>query len=95
MLSSHLWLTLPFFVVVAALGVHCCIQAFCSFCEQLLTAGASLVAEHRPGAQASVVAAHGLSCLMVCGIRPPRPGVRLMSPALAGRFLSATPPGKS
>ena len=34
-----------------------------------------------------VVAAHGLSCSEACGIKP-------VSPALAGRFLTTEPPGK-
>ena len=53
------------------------------------------------GAQASVVAACALSS---CGSRPqllqgmwdlPRPGIEPVSPALAGRFLTTVPPGKS
>ena len=36
----------------------------------------------------SEVAAHGLSC-------PEASGIRHMSPALAGRFLTTGPPGKS
>ena len=52
------------------------------------------------GAQASVVVARGLSS---CGTRAqllcsmwdlPRPGLKPVSPALAGRFLTTAPPGK-
>ena len=46
-------------------------------------------------ARTSVVAAHGLSCFTACRILVPRPGIKLMSPALAGRFSTTGPPGKS
>ena len=38
--------------------------------------------------QTSVVVAHELSCSTACGIKP-------VSPALAGGFLTTAPPGKS
>ena len=37
---------------------------------------------------------HGLSCTASCGLYP-EPGVKPVSPALAGRFLKAESPGKS
>ena len=43
----------------------------------------------------SVVEAHRLSCPVACGILIPGPGIEPMSPALAGRFLTTGPPGKS
>ena len=43
----------------------------------------------------SVVVAQGLSCSKACGILIPWPGIKLMSPALEGRFLTSGPPGKS
>ena len=39
---------------------------------------------------ASVVVAHGLSGMW----DPPRPGIKPVSSALAGRFLTTEPPGK-
>ena len=42
----------------------------------------------------SVVARHGLSCSSTCGILVPKPGIKLASPALQGRFLITGPPGK-
>ena len=39
--------------------------------------------------------AHGLSCPGVSGILAPQPGIKPMSPALEGRFLTTRPPGKS
>ena len=79
---------------MAALGLHCCVQAFSSCGEWgllfivvrgLLFAVASLVVEHRLyGTQASVVVARRLSCSAACGIFP----------ALTGRFSTTAPPGK-
>lgn len=42
--------------------------------RRLLLVGASPPAEHRPRAQASAVAARGLSCLTACGTLPPEQG---------------------
>ena len=42
-----------------------------------------------------MVVAHGFSCPEACGILVPRPGIKPMSPALAGGFLTTGPPGKS
>ena len=39
--------------------------------------------------------AHGLSCPGVSGILALQPGIKPMSPALEGRFLTTRPPGKS
>ena len=63
-----------------------------------LVAVASLAAEHRfYGTQASVVAANRLSCMwdVACGILVPRPGIKPVSPALAGGFLTTRQPGTS
>ena len=43
----------------------------------------------------SGVAAHRLSCPAACGISVPWPGIKLMSPALDGGFLTTGPPGES
>ena len=62
-----------------------------------LGARASVVAAHglsSCGTQASVVVAHGLSCSVACGIFPDQ-GSNPRALALAGRFLTAAPPGKS
>ena len=99
------------YLFLAALGLCCFVQAFSSGeCEllfisvlALLVAVASLVAERGPeGARASVVAALRLSS---CGAWAyellhgmwdlPRSGIKPVSPALAHRFLSTGPPGKS
>ena len=43
---------------------------------------------------ASVIVALRLSCSEACGILVPKPGIKPLSPALAGRFLTTGPPGK-
>ena len=47
------------------------------------------------GMQASIVAEHRLSCLMVHGILPPWPELEPASPAMEGGFSTTRPPGKS
>ena len=46
------------------------------------------------GSADSVIAMHSLSCSEACG-NLPRPRIKPMSSALAGRFSSTAPPGKS
>ena len=60
----------------------------------LLTAVASLVAEHRlsVGRGGSIVAAHGLICPSACRIFL---RIEPTSSVLAGRFFTTGPPGKS
>ena len=43
----------------------------------------------------ALVSAQQLSCSSTCGILVPQPGIKPVSPALEGRFLSTGPPGKS
>ena len=43
---------------------------------------------------ASVVAAHGLSCSVACGILVAEPGFEVVSLALQGGFLTTGPRGK-
>ena len=60
--------------------------------RRLLTAVASLDAEHRLyDTQASVVVAHRPSCSEAGEILIPEPGIKPVSPALAGGFLSTVP----
>ena len=97
-----------FKLFLVVLGLHCCAWAFSDSSEQGLLsscmcgphiATASLVADM--GVQASAVA---IRVLGSCGTSAqvshsmydlPTPGIELMSPALAGRFLTTGPPGKS
>ena len=44
---------------------------------------------------ASLVVAHRFSCPTTCRILVPLPGIKPVSPALEGRFLTTGPPGKS
>ena len=67
----------------------------------LLVAGASLVVEHRLwGTRASVVVARGLSShgpraeLLLGMWNLPRPEIKPVFPALAGRFFAIESPGK-
>ena len=62
---------------------------------RLLVAVVSLVAEHGLlGTWASVVVARGLCCCRAYGILVLTPGTELMSPALAGEFLTTGLPWK-
>ena len=59
----------------------------------LLIAVVSFVTQHGLQLHGSVVGVYGLSCLGMWDL--PGPGIKPMSPALAGRFLTTGPPGKS
>ena len=120
------------YLFLAALGLHCCAQAFSSCGKQgplfavvhglhpwrwlflhLHGGGFSYCRAQALGAWASIVVAHGLSScgsqalerrLSSCGAWAqllrgmwdlPGPGLEPVSPALAGRFLTTAPPGKS
>ena len=84
------------------LGLRFCVRAFSSCSER----GPLLIAVRRPLAiAASLVVEHKLQTrrLSSCGSRaqllrgmwdPPRPGLKPMSPALAGGFSTTAPPGK-
>ena len=82
-------------LVVASRGHSSC-SALASHCSGLSCCGA-----RAPGVRASAVVARGLSS---CGAwaqfvhgmwDPPGPGIKPVSPALAGRFSTTVPPGKS
>ena len=99
------------YLFMVCTGAYCCLRTFSSCAEQelllvavcgLLIGVASLVAEHDLlGRQASVVVASELSSCGTWALLPrgtwnlPRPGIEPVSPALAGRFLTSGPPGKS
>ena len=84
------------------LGLCFCARAFSSSGEQgllfiavrgPLTITASLVAEHR--LQTRRLSSCGSRAQLLRGIWDlPRPGLEPVSPALAGRFSTTTPPGK-
>ena len=87
---------------MAALGLCCCTQVLSSYSKlglllvvvlELLTAVASLVAEH--GLKADGLNSCEWASLSLGMWTLPEPGIELMSPALAGRVLMTAPPGKS
>ena len=87
---------------MAVLGLCFCVRAFSSCGKRgplfiavrwPLTIVASLVAEHR--LQTCRLSSCGSRAYLVCGTwDPPRPGLEPVSPALAGRLSTTTPPGK-
>ena len=99
-----------FLSFLAVLGLHCCTWAFSGCDEQgllfsygalLLIVVASLVAKHGLwGSWASVVPVRGLSsCSLWAQLlrgmwNLPRPGIKSMSSALAGGFLTTGRPGE-
>ena len=87
---------------MAVLGLRFCVRAFSSCGKR----GPLSIAVHGPFTiAASLVAEHRLQTrrLSNCGSRAqllrgmwdlPRPGLKPVSPALAGRFSTTAPPGK-
>ena len=84
------------------LGLRFCARAFSSCGKRgplfiavcgPLTVAASLVAEHR--LQTCRLSNYGSRAQLLCGMWDlPRPGLKPVSPALAGRLLTTAPPGK-
>ena len=98
------------FVVVVALGLPCCTrELLCSCDAQAPHCGGfswwgaralghtsfSSCSSQAALELSSVVVVYRLSCPLACGILVPWPGIEPVSPAMAGRFLSTGPPGKS
>ena len=97
------------YLLLAVLGLHCCAWAFSSCgewgCSLLMWEGFSLrwllllrSRGPRHAGVSSVVQAHYLQLvaqLHSSTWNPPGPGMEPMSPALAGRFLSTLPQGRS
>ena len=91
-----------FFFFLAVLGLRFCARAFPSCGERgplliavrgSLTVAASLAAEHR--LQTRRLSSCGARAQSLRGMwDPPGPGLEPASPALAGRFSTAAPPGK-
>ena len=90
------------YLFLTVLGLCFCARAFSSCGKRgplfitvrgPLTITASLVVEHR--LQTRRLSSCGSQAQMLRGMRdPPRPGLELVSPALAGRFSTTAPPGK-
>ena len=90
-------------VVLAVVGLSCCMQAFSRCSEPGLLSSCSVWAS-RCGGFSSCGASALERKLNSCGTRAmfpcsmwyfPRPGIEPVSPALAGRFLTTRQPGKS
>ena len=91
-----------FFIFLAVLGLSFCARAFSSCGKRgplfiavrgPLTIAASLVAEHR--LQTCRLSSCGSRAQSLRGTRdPPRPGLKPVSPALAGTLPTTAPPGK-
>ena len=87
---------------MAVLGLRFCARAFSScgkwgplfiMVRGPLTIAASLVAEHR--LQTRRLSNCGSRAQLLCGTWDrPRPGLKPVSPALAGRLSTTAPPGK-
>ena len=90
------------YLFLAVLGLRFCARTFSSCGERgplfiavrgPLTVAASLVAEHR--LQTRRLSSCGSRAQLLCGMWDlPRPGLEPVSPALAGGFSTAAPPGK-
>ena len=93
-----------FFFFLVVLGLHCClgfslvvVSGHYSLVEVcgLLIAVASLFVEQRLWGTAAVLNSCSGRAQLPCGMWDlPRPGIELLSPALAGRFFTIKPPGK-
>ena len=91
-----------FLLFMAVLGLCFCARAFSSCgkrghsslrCAGLLTIAASRVAEHR--LQTHRLSNYGSRAQLLRGMWDlPRPGLKPVSPALAGRLSTTAPPGK-
>ena len=88
---------------MAVLGLRFCARAFPNCGERgplfiavrgALTIAASLVAQHR--LQTRRLSSCGSRAQLLCGMWDlPKPGLKPVSPALAGGFSTTAPPGKS
>ena len=83
---------------LASLGLHCCLEAFSSCSQQGLISSCAAQAAGCGGFSCGGAQALGtqvlLSCPLTSGILVHGPGIKPVSLASAGRFLTAGPPGK-
>ena len=98
--GGYVFFWILFVLFLVSLGLCCCIRAFSSYDEQGLLSSCGLRASHCGGfsccraqasdvrARASLVEPHNMYNL-------PGPGIEPQFPALAGRFLTTGPSGKS
>ena len=87
-------MTLSSTEVLFFLFIYFCLgRSFLSLENVYIRSGFSGCGTWAVGARAPVIVAHGLSCSMACGDIP-RPGIKPVSPALQGTFITSGPPGK-
>ena len=101
-LTAFLYIYFLINLFMAVLGLRLCVRAFSScgrrgplfiVVHRPLTIAASLVAEHR--LQTRRLSSCGSRAQVLRGMWDlPRPGLKPVSPALAGRFSTTVPPGK-
>ena len=101
-IGLHIFFFSKFYLFMAVLGLRLCARAFSSRGKR----GPLFIAVRRPlSIAASLVVEHRLQTrrLSSCGSRAqslrgmwdlPRPGLKPVSPALAGRLSTTAPPGK-
>ena len=85
-------------IYLAALGLTCSLQDLLLPCKDSLVVvhGLSHCGVPAPEHVGLVVTwTHRLSCFAVRGVLAPQPGLKPMSPALQGRFLTTGPMGNS
>ena len=90
------------FIYLAARGLHCFVWVFSSFCEwgllfiavlRFLIAVASHCGAQALGTRASLTVAHGFSCPVAGMWDLLQPGIKPVSPELAGRLFTTKPSG--
>lgn len=85
---------LKILICLAASALGCSMQDLCCIMQDLVLCLQTLVVAHMPQSiQASLAAAHRLSCSTACGILVSQAGIEPTCPALQGKFLTTGPPG--
>ena len=88
---NMLFFNIFIYLFLVVLGLCCCTWAFSSCGEWGLLSSWSARVSHCGGFSCC-----GAQAQLLCSMwNPSRPGIRLISPALAGGFLLTVPPGKS
>ena len=98
---QYIWLLMFFFF--GCMGLRCCVRTFSSCGEQSYSSlgclGFSLqclLLLRSLGSRRAGFSSCGMQAYLLCGMWDlPGPGIEPMSPALAGRFLTTGPAGKS
>ena len=95
-LILHGYLKTYLFIYLAVLGLHCCACAFSSCGKRRLLSSGGAWASHCSGFPYCRACVLGAGALLPLGIwNLPGPGIKPMSPVLAGGFLTIGQPGSS